>query len=307
MRASFAWFHLPARFVGTCLVASIAACTVTTTDGSGDGTTGGPQPSGITAHSEAVPTNKMHPSLSAQDYGDGSGVHVYAAWLNDQGQWLETSGGDVARASDGARAPVVLFVESDVPDKVHYTTTFPSTSASHEIGIDLTRPAGKVAAPGSVAVVSAPFSIVTAVPSKMTRGDKVAIAIDPLPGPDTVGDGDSWQLTASGSCITDYLASTVSLSGASGGSGLLDAQGRFVFDTSKLSQQGPGSSCDVTLMVKHMHYSKLDPAFGSATAGLELAYSDAPRPSPPGDSGTVDVTYAVEGLQARAAHTSFTF
>jgi len=291
-------------------LASVAACTVTTTDtssgsGSGSGTSGG-STSGSTGLSESVPTNKMHPSFSAQDYGDGSGVHVYAAWLDDQGKWLTTSGGDVVTASDNDGPATTLFLESNEPDKVHYTTTFKSgaTGVVHKIGIGLSRPAGKASAPSSFAYVGPPFSITTAVPKAMSHGDKLAIAIDPPPQPDVVGDGDSWQLTASGACIADYTASTVNTSGTSASTGLVDAQGQLTFDTSRLNRQGPSSSCDITVMVKHVHYSQLDPAYGSSAAGLELIYSDAPATK---SSGNVDTTYAIEGLQARAVHTTFTF
>ncbi len=283
------------------LLALCTACTVTNNSGEpGSGTTGTAS-AADTAHSDTVATRAMHPSLSAQDYGDGSGVHVYAAWLDDNGRWLQTSGGDVAEAARDSQAPEVLFVESDVPGKVHYTTTFPSIGAAQNIGIGLTRPSGKVSAPGSTAIVGAPFLIVTTLPLTIQQGDKIAIEVSPPPAPDTVGDGDSWQLTASGACIQDFMASSVSIPGAKERSTLLDANGRFVFDTARLSNAG-STTCDVTIMVKHLHYSQLDPAYGSAAAGLELLYADAPL-----KDGDVDRTYAVEGLQARAVHTTFRF
>ncbi len=277
------------------------ACTITNSGGSAGSGTTDTADAADTAHSETVATGSMHPSLSAQDYGDGSGVHVYAAWLDDKGRWLQTSGGDVAQAVNDSQAPEVLFVESDVPGKVHYTTTFPSTSAVHKIGIGLTRPAGKSSAQGSVAIVGAPFEIVTTLPKTIQQGDKVAIEVSPPPGPDTVGDGDSWQLTASGGCIHDFIAYSVSIPGTSGGTKLLDANGRFVFDTAMLSNAG-STTCDITIMVRHVHYSQVDPAYGDALAGRELLYSDAPL-----KNGDVDLTYVVEGLQARAVHTTFRF
>ena len=289
-------------FASLGLLACTAACTVTTTaPGGGSGTSTGSGSQVTTAKSETVPTNKMHPSLSAQDYGDGSGVHVYAAWLSGDGAWLLTTGGDVVSASVDDAQPTVLYVENDVPDKVHYTATFPSAAKAQTITIGLTRPSGRVSAPGSSTVIGAPFTLVTAIPKSMAQGDKLEIAIDPPPGPDTVGDGDSWQLTATGACIADFTASTVNLGGAKD-SGLINASGHFVFDTSQVSQQGPSSSCDVTVMVKHLHYGQLDPSYGSSASGLSLALSDAPI-----KDNVPDTTYAVEGLQARAAHTTFSF
>jgi len=246
----------------------------------------------------------MHPSFSAQDYGDGSGVHVYAAWLDDKGNWLTTSGGDVVTASNNQAPATTLYLESDEPGKVHYTTTFPSGVAgvAHEINIGLSRPAGQASAPTSTAYVGPNFQITTTTPASMTKGEKQLLEISPAPTPDVVGDGDSWQITASGDCIQDYLASTVNISGTSASTGLIDDQNRFVFDTSKLAQKGPSTSCDINVMVKHMHYSKIDPSYGSATAGLELIYSDAPQ-----KNGTVDTSYAIEGTQARAFKTAFSF
>lgn len=134
----------------------------------------------------------------------------------------------------------------------------------------------------------------------MKKGDKALITIDPAPLPDVVGDGDSWQITASGDCIGDYLGSTVNTSGTSASTGLIDDQNRFVFDTSKLVPNQAAVSCDVTVMVKHMHYSQIDPSYGGPTADLSLIYSDAPQ-----KDGTVDISYAIEGIQARAFHVTF--
>jgi hypothetical protein len=243
-----------------------------------------------TVASDTLDTTDMEPSFSAQDYGDGSGIHVYAGWLASQGGWVTLGGGDSVTATAGGQ-PTLLMLEPDDPGKVHYTSTFTSGSGPVTVNIALARPAGKTSAPMSQTIIGAPFTITTAVPQTMKKGDKVSIAINPKPDPDKKGDGDSWQLTASGDCIDDFLASNVNTT-------LIDAQGQFTFDTSQLTlkqmsgNQNTSTGCALTIFVKHEHYGKIDPAFAHAVGDVDLIVNDAP-----------DGTYAVEGLQARVAHT----
>jgi hypothetical protein len=245
-----------------------------------------------TVASDTLATTDMQPSFSAQDYGDGSGIHVYAGWLAAQGGWVSLGGGDSVSATAAAQTSLLTLEPNDT-GKVHYTSTFSSGTGPVTVNIALSRPAGKMSAPMSQTIIGAPFTITTAVPSMMKKGDKLSIAIDPKPDPDKKGDGDSWQLTASGDCIDDFLASDVNTA-------LIDTQGQFTFDTSGLSvkqasagsNQNTSTGCELTIFIKHEHYGQIDPAFTSAVGDVDLIVNDAK-----------DATFAVEGLQARVAHT----
>jgi hypothetical protein len=273
----------------TATVACATACTFKTNASSGSGSSSTTN----TVPSDTLATTDMQPSFSAQDYGDGSGVHVYAGWLASKGGWVALGGGDSVSATVAGQT-TLLALEPDDPGKVHYTSTFSSGTGPVTVNIALARGGGQTAAPMSSTIVGAPFTITTAVPATITRTDKISIAIDPKPDPDKKGDGDSWQLTASGGCIDDFLQSDVNTA-------LIDTKGEFTFDASALTLKQPSSGqnqntsagCDLTIFVKHVHYGKIDPAFSQAVGDLDLIVNDA-----------ADATFAVEGLQARVAHTT---
>jgi hypothetical protein len=222
-----------------------------------------------------------------------------------RGGWVTLAGGDTISASNGAES-IALALEPNEPDAIHYTSAFASVAGSTNVAIVLDRLGGQtghVRAGSSSTIVAAPFTITSAVPAQLKMGDAVTIEIDPSPAPDVKGDGDSWQLSASGACIEDFLSTDIGFGTepAMTSVGAPDAQGHFIFKTTALTliastdgNQDTNEGCELTIFVRHVHYGRLDPALGPNVGDLSLLVADVP-----GDASL----YGVEGLQARAIHT----
>jgi hypothetical protein len=265
--------------LGALCLAAMPACVFSSET---FGPTGSSQPP--LASSSTLATDQLSPSFSAQDYGDGSGLHVYAALLGPNGNFVQLTGSDSLSATDGSQV-LPMTIEQASDGTQHYTATFPSSTTTSAITVSFNR-VGAGSATGSSTVVAAPFTVVTAPPPYLAAGH-YTISVSPTPTAVVEGSGESWQITASGDCIPDFIASTTDQSLS------LNAKEELVFDASQLALSSSGS-CPITVLVRHEQYGPDDPTFAAPVLDDSVAVDNAP----------FGKTWSFEGVQARSWDTS---
>src|SRR5580658_4654206 len=184
------------RALGLSSLAVVAGCS---------GSIAGP-PGPVVDPSRSIPTAQLSPSFRAQDFGDGTGMHVVAA-LFSADEAVQLSAGDSLTATAGSQTMPLTLGSAQPPGSVGYSATFPSASAATPVTVALQRVQGS-AAPDSSTVVPAPFSIVTPAPPYVSLPHSYSLLLDPAPPTPVTGSGESWQLTISGPCVDDYVGST---------------------------------------------------------------------------------------------------
>jgi hypothetical protein len=262
-----------------------------------DGAISGP-PGPVVEASQSIPTAQLSPTFRAQDFGDGSGMHVIAA-LFASDDAVQLSAGDALTATASSQSLPLTLATGQPPGSVPYVATFPSATAANPVTIAFQRAQGS-SAPSSSTVVPAPFSIVTPAPPYISPPHSYSLLLDPPPPAPVAGSGESWQLTMSGPCIVDYVGSTAD------GSLTLNAKGELLLDTTQLAAPPPGTGggsqqqgeggCVLTVVVRHEHYGPVDPAFGPQ--------ADVPDAGPSGlENAPPGTSWPFEGVQARTWNT----
>jgi hypothetical protein len=235
--------------------------------------------------SGSVGTDQLTPSFSAVDFGDGVGVHVSAALVARDGDFVELTSGDSLDATIGMLTDPLGASPGVYPDgSVQYTATFPSSMTASPVTVALDRGQG-TPAPDSSTVVPAPFTIETTAPPHVSSPHTYTMLLSVNPSVATAS-GESWELEASGDCIQPFVASTAD------GSLTINVRGQVVFDASKLTFLPDGIGCVLTVYVSHVHAGAYDPAFSGPVPGQSLDRED-PFAS----------TASFRGVQARSWNT----
>jgi hypothetical protein len=241
--------------------------------------------------SASIGTDQLTPSFSAVDFGDGAGIHVTAALLAGDGNFVRLSTGDTLSATEGPASSQGTETPLTTPSytlndgSIHYSATLPSSpssSSASPVTVALDRSQG-TSAPDSSTVVPAPFTITTAPPGHVSSPHTYSMLISPLPAVPAAGSGESWEISASGDCIQDYVASTSDYTLT------LNSRGELIFDTTKLNIGSLGVGCTLTLFVSHVHDGVYDPSFSGPVPGQSVDFAQ-PFAS----------TTSFRGVQARA-------
>jgi hypothetical protein len=146
------------RFLSSFALVGLVACGGSPSTQQDEGLKTGPtlQTSGKRpADTGQVATADLYPSMSAS--ADEAGVHVWAAFLYDVGDFLALGAGDTLTATVGGTSKVLTRDPTDT--NAHYTATFPPSADASQVVVSLTRTNGQPSAPASVVPIAPAFTL----------------------------------------------------------------------------------------------------------------------------------------------------